>query len=49
MREAVHRENLVEMRNAYRTLVGKPDGKRPRGRTIRRWEDNFRIDLTEIE
>jgi hypothetical protein len=36
-----------ENRNAYRTLVGKPDGKRPLGRPRRRWEDNIRIDLRE--
>jgi hypothetical protein len=35
-------------RNAYRILVGKPEGKRPLGRPIRRWEDNIRMDLREI-
>jgi hypothetical protein len=29
--------------------VGKPEGKRPLGRPRRRWEDNIRIDLREIE
>jgi hypothetical protein len=33
---------------AYRILVGKPDGKRPRGRPRRRWMDNIKIDLREI-
>jgi hypothetical protein len=28
--------------------VGKPEGKRPLGRTRRRWEDNIRMDLREI-
>jgi hypothetical protein len=28
-------------RNAYRILVGKPEGKRPLGRHRRRWEDNI--------
>jgi hypothetical protein len=28
--------------------VGKPEGKRPPGRPRRRWEDNIKIDLTEI-
>jgi hypothetical protein len=37
-----------EKRNAYRILVGKPDGKRPLGRHRRRWEDNIRMDLREI-
>jgi hypothetical protein len=33
------------MRGMYRALVRKPDGKRPLGRTRRRWEDNIKIDL----
>jgi hypothetical protein len=35
------------MRNAYKILVGKPEGKRPLGRPRRRWKDNIRIDLRE--
>jgi hypothetical protein len=35
------------MRNAYRILVGKPEGKRPLGRPRRRWKDNIKIDLRE--
>jgi hypothetical protein len=34
-----------EKRNAYRLLVGKPEGKRPLGRPRRRWVDNIRMDL----
>jgi hypothetical protein len=34
-------------RNAYRTLVGKPEGKRPLGRPRCRWVDNIKIDLRE--
>jgi hypothetical protein len=34
--------------NAYRTLVGKLEGKRPLGRPRRRWEDNIRMDIREI-
>jgi hypothetical protein len=30
-------------------LVGKPEGKRPLGRHRRRWENNIRMDLREIE
>jgi hypothetical protein len=37
-----------EMRNAYRILVGKPEGKTPVGRPLRRWEDNIKTDLREI-
>jgi hypothetical protein len=32
MRWAVHVERMGEKRNAYRLLVGKPEGKRPLGR-----------------
>jgi hypothetical protein len=38
-----------EKRNAYRILVGKPEGKRPLGRPRRNWVDNIKIDLREIE
>jgi hypothetical protein len=38
---------MGETRNAYRILVGKPEGKRPLGRPRRRWVDNNRIDLRE--
>jgi hypothetical protein len=34
--------------NAYRLLVGKPEGKRPLGRPRRRWVDNIRMDLGEV-
>jgi hypothetical protein len=39
---------MGEMRNAYKILVGKSEGKRPFERRRRRWEDNIRMDLTEI-
>jgi hypothetical protein len=39
---------MEEMRNAYRIVVGKPEGKRPLGRPTRRWEDNIKMDLREI-
>jgi hypothetical protein len=31
--------------NAYRSLVGKPEGKRSLGRPGRRWVDNIRMDF----
>jgi hypothetical protein len=37
-----------EKRNAYRLLVGKPEGKRPLGRPRRRWVDNIRMGLGEV-
>jgi len=36
-------------REAYRILVGKPERKRPLGRSRRRWEDIIRMDLQEVE
>ena len=30
-------------------LVGKPEGKRPLGRPRRRWEDNIKMDLQEVD
>jgi hypothetical protein len=39
---------MGEKRNAYRILVGNPEGKRPLGRPRRRWVDNIKIDLREI-
>jgi len=32
----------------YRVLVRKPEGKRPLGRSRRRWEDNIKTDLQEV-
>jgi hypothetical protein len=37
-----------EKRNAYRLMVGKPEGKRPLGRPRRRWVDNIRMALGEV-
>jgi hypothetical protein len=38
-----------ETKNAYRILVGKPEGKRPLRRPRRRWMDDIKIDPREIE
>jgi hypothetical protein len=35
-------------RGVYRVLVGRLEGKRPLGRSRRRWEDNIKMDLGEI-
>jgi hypothetical protein len=37
-----------EKRRAYRILVGRPEGRRPLGRSRRRWEDNIKTDLQEV-
>jgi hypothetical protein len=49
MRWAVHVARMGETRNAYRILVGKPEGKRPQGRPRRRWVNNIKMDLRKIE
>jgi hypothetical protein len=48
MRWARHVARMGEKTNAYRILVGKPEGKRPLGRPRRRWVDNIKMDLREI-
>jgi hypothetical protein len=39
---------MGEKRNAYRILVGKPEGQKPLRRPRRRWVDNIKMDLGEI-
>jgi hypothetical protein len=39
---------MGEKRNAYRILVGMPEGKRPLGRPRSKWVDNIKMDLSEI-
>jgi hypothetical protein len=39
---------MGEKRDAHRILVGRPDRRRPLGRTRRRWEDNIKMDLPEV-
>jgi hypothetical protein len=39
---------MGEKRNAYKLLVGKPEGRTPLGRPRHRWEDNIKMDLREI-
>jgi hypothetical protein len=34
--------------NAYRLLVGKPEGMRPLGRPGSRWLNNIKMDLGEV-
>jgi hypothetical protein len=45
MRWVGHVARLAEERNAYRILMGKPEGKRPLGRTGCRWVDNIKMHL----
>ena len=49
MRWAGHVARMGERRDVCRVLVGKPEGKRQLGRPRRRWEDNIKMDLQELE
>ena len=49
MRWAGHVARMGEEKGVYRVFVGKPEGKRPLGRPRRRWVDNIRMDLQEVE
>jgi len=40
---------MGEERGVYRVLLGKLEGRRPLGRPRRRWVDNIRMDLQEVE
>jgi hypothetical protein len=46
MRWAEHSAQMGMKRNAYRILVGKPDGKTALERLRYRWEDNIKMDLS---
>jgi hypothetical protein len=45
MRCVGHVAQMGEKKNAYRILVGKPEGKRPLGRPRHRWVDNIKINF----
>jgi hypothetical protein len=44
-----HVARIWEKRNAYKIMVGKQEGRRPLGRPRRRWVDNIKMDLKEID
>jgi hypothetical protein len=48
MRWVGHLARMGEKRKAYRLLVGKPEGRRPLGRSKHRWLGNIRMDLVEV-
>ena len=49
MRWAGHVARMEEGRGVHKILVWKPEGKRPLGRPRRRWKDNIKMDLEEME
>jgi hypothetical protein len=48
VRWEVHVACVEEIRNAYKIVVGKPEGERKLGRRKRRCEDNIKMDRMEI-
>jgi hypothetical protein len=48
MRWAGYVARMGEVRGAYNTSVGRPEGRRPLGRPRCRWEDNIKMDLGKI-
>jgi len=49
MRRAGHVACMRDRRVAYRVLVRRPEGRRPLGRPRRRWEDNIKMYLQDVE
>jgi hypothetical protein len=49
MRWAEYLARMGAKKTAYRILVVKPEEKRPLGKPRRRWVDNIKTDLREIE
>ena len=47
MRWAEHIARMGRRSDAYRVLVGRPEGKRPLGKPSRRWEDNIKMSHQE--
>jgi len=39
---------MWERRDAYKVLVGRPEGRRPLGKSRHRWEDNIKMELQEV-
>jgi hypothetical protein len=48
IRSERHVARKGERKGVYRVLVGKPEGKKPRERPSRRWEDNIKMDLQDV-
>jgi hypothetical protein len=39
---------MGERKGVYSIMVGTPEGKRPLGRSRRRWDDNIKMNLQEV-
>jgi hypothetical protein len=49
MKGLILKTRMYSRRGVHRVLVGKPEGKRPLGRPRRRWEDNIKRHVQEME
>jgi hypothetical protein len=49
MRWTGHVVRIGEVRSAYNILVGRPEGRRPLGRPRRRWEDNIKMGVGDVD
>jgi hypothetical protein len=47
MKKAGHVAGMEEMRNKYKILTRKHEGKRPLGRPRRKWKESIEMDNTE--
>jgi hypothetical protein len=47
--DQIKKNKLEERREAYSVLVGKPKGRRSLGRLRRRWEDNIKMNLQDVD
>jgi hypothetical protein len=45
---AEHVAHMGEKRNACRILMGKPEGKRPLGRSRHWWNSNIKMNIREM-
>jgi hypothetical protein len=48
MKWAGHVARMGKKRNAYRILMGKPEGRRPLRKPRSGWGDNIKMDLREM-
>ena len=48
LRWAGHIARMNDSSCSFKILTSKPTGKRPCGKSRRRWEDNMKMDLKEI-
>ena len=48
IKSAEHVLRMGERRDLYRVLVGKPEEKRPLGRSRHRWEDSINMDIQKV-